>query len=375
MDSLQKSNTEILSISFLCSIEIEEKINSARERKENGITEQVERLSAKVNDKMRRGAESFNEKQKEAVGKAKDVDDKLQLADNRRKNMIREHQLHLRKEASIKQANIALKRKKEEEAAKIMQKAIQTKLLNASRKKEVQMAKKVRKISDDWRKKERRILTAHLKSISENNSHMESLEKKMNQAASRKGKIAQEALKETKLKNEIKAAKKDYVSRKLEVDAMKSMNHLQTKLSNAAANRDHHLQSIVEKSVKSSTKKRMLSPKESPSSQREIEHRLELAASRRELFLLSRAEKASRSSPASSKSNRNLFAAVSPRTNVIDECGTRSPPNKVARVNKEPRITIEKNDGFQDQKHFIPIIAISGIAFCIVGLISYLKHQ
>ncbi len=373
MLSLQTSNTEMLfNHSFIVKtyrVEIEEKINSARERKEIGIAEQIERLSAKVNDKMRRGADSFDEKQKVIINKAKDFDNKLQLAENRRKNMIREHQLHLRKEASMRETSIALKRKKEEEAAKVMQKAIQTKLLKASRKKEVQLANKVHKISDDWRKKERRILTAHLNSIKQNNSRMESLEKKMNHAASRKGKIAQEALKETKLKNETKAAKKDHVNRKLEVDAMKSMNLLQSKLSNAAANRDHRLQSIVKKSAKSSTKKKILSPKESPLSQREIEHRLELAATRRQLFLLSRAEKASRSSPAASKSNRNLFAAVSPRTAIIDECKTRS-PQKASRVT-----TVEKNVVFQDQNLFIPIIAISGMAFCLVGLNSFLKHQ
>lgn len=174
---------------------IEAKLALAQERKENGIAEQLEKLSTKANDKMRRGAESVTEKETEAKMTAKTIEDKLNMASQRREQKLREQQQQLQKASAKKEARVASVGDDQEKAARVMQNAIQSKLLTASARKEHLLASKVHKVTTDAKKKEDRATMAHYKSLEDASKLNDEIITKLKEAAQRKDKITQESAK------------------------------------------------------------------------------------------------------------------------------------------------------------------------------------
>ena len=173
-----------------------------------------------------------------------------------------------------------------------------------------------------------------------------------------------------------------------------SLAEIEKRIAAANANRENNL---IAKG--SSTKKRMLSPRSSPSSN-EIEARINAANFRREIYLTSKVEKAK--TKRSPRINKTLFASISPNSDDASSVSSQglSPRIKAARLEEFEVCCIafvgcptaqirtsrpllqqsppsHKKDGGNHQPHGIsmPLIAIGGgIAIVLVGLLSFLKR-
>lgn len=173
-----------------------------------------------------------------------------------------------------------------------------------------------------------------------------------------------------------------------------SLAEIEKRIAAANANRENNL---IAKG--SSTKKRMLSPRSSPSSN-EIEARINAANFRREIYLTSKVEKAK--TKRSPRINKTLFASISPNSDDASSVSSQglSPRIKAARLEEfevcciaftvgcptaqiKPHALLQqsppshKKDGGNHQPHGIsmPLIAIGGgIAIVLVGLLSFLKR-
>jgi len=101
------------------------------------------------------------------------------------------------------------------------------------------------------------------------------------------------------------------MNKNIELEELQRFIATEKRLSVASANRENQLS---EKS--SSAKARLLSPQETPSSNDDLEARIEQANQRREMYLTQKVEKAKkyRNSPI----NKELFATVSPKQGSED---------------------------------------------------------
>ena len=126
---------------------------------------------------------------------------------------------------------------------------------------------------------------------------------------------------------------------------------------------------LTEAVFKSSSKKKISSPKSSPT-KGEIDARINEAAARREMFLNQRVDKASATSSSKKLTPRgDLFSKVTPRL--------ESPRIKAARL-KDVHHTGTYQDGNDalksEQFTMTPIIAASVVALALVGVMSFWKH-
>lgn len=144
-----------------------------------------------------------------------------------------------------------------------------------------------------------------------------------------------------------------------EANELQKYADIQNRLAVASANREKELSKLS-----STSKKRVASPKPSPTKSA-IEARINKAASRREMYLLSRIDKASISTSKKLSPRSDLFSKVTPRTGDED------------RVTTSPRISGHRgNESNKDVGHFtmMPIIATSVIALALIGVVSFWKQ-
>ena len=96
------------------------------------------------------------------------------------------------------------------------------------------------------------------------------------------------------------------------LEEMRKALEIEQKIATATANREQNLIAKVT-SASSASKKRMLTPRGSPTSKSEIEEKLVAAQNRREIYLSNKVDKAknTRVTP-KPKINKTLFSSVSP---------------------------------------------------------------
>ena len=108
-----------------------------------------------------------------------------------------------------------------------------------------------------------------------------------------------------------------------ELEDIQSLAEIEKRLAVASASRKNN------PIAKSSSKKRMLSPRSSPTDKSEIEARINQANWRREIYLTNKVEKA-KNINSSTKINKALFAAVSPKQSIEDS--PRDSPREQQRI-------------------------------------------
>ncbi|KAL7485973.1 hypothetical protein ACHAW6_011593 [Cyclotella cf. meneghiniana] len=134
----------------------------------------------------------------------------------------------------------------------------------------------------------------------------------------------------------------------------------------AAAKRTEKLAEVV---VRSSSKKRISSPRPSPT-KGEIDARINKAAARREMFLNHRVDKATSSSSSKKITPRgDLFSKVTPRL--------ESPRNNAARLENVHHTGVYQGESdaiHSQQLTMMPIIVASVVALALLGAMSFWKH-
>jgi hypothetical protein len=164
----------------------------------------------------------------------------------------------------------------------------------------------------------------------------------------------------------IKAEKVEILFNKQELEEMQRYSEIEAKLAAAAAKRTEKLAEVL---VKSSSKKRISSPRPSPT-KGEIDARINKAAARREMILNHRVDKATASSSSKKITPRgDLFSKVTHRL--------ESPRIKAAHLEDVHHTggNQEVSDALHSQQFtMMPIIAASVMALALVGAMSLWKH-
>lgn len=161
------------------------------------------------------------------------------------------------------------------------------------------------------------------------------------------------------------AEKVSQMLNKQEMQEIQQYGVIEKKIATANAKRQDKLAEIQRKS---SSKKHFASPKPSPT-KNEIEARINEAARRREMFLLTKIDKATASSSSKKLSPRaDLFANTTPRLEIS------SPRIKAARVDDTLNDSKAHYDGGFNQQHFTMIAATSIALAMIAASFSYWRH-
>lgn len=155
-----------------------------------------------------------------------------------------------------------------------------------------------------------------------------------------------------------------------EANELQKYEYIQNKLAVASAKRESEIANKL-----STSKKRTIlaSPDGSfcvvPPTKSAIEARINKAASRREMYLLSRIDKATSSTSKKLSPRSDLFSKVTPRAGDEDTRATTSPRMSVC-LNHES----DKDLGGSNQ-HFtmMPIISTS-VILALIGAVSFWKH-
>lgn len=188
------------------AIAIEEKIQLAEERRRQKTAEAVMELSMKTNDKLRRGAESINGQIQRSKENEQELLKKVELANERRMKQLQEqqeaiHEISLKKETRKEQLSL------EADARHALQaKHLHSKLSEASSKREEFLLNKSAKVADLDVKKKERAAAAKQMEWEEAAKLSKELERKMNTASARKHKIMREVVKEIHEVNKGKAS-------------------------------------------------------------------------------------------------------------------------------------------------------------------------
>lgn len=156
---------------------------------------------------------------------------------------------------------------------------------------------------------------------------------------------------------------------KNELKEMQQYIDIENKIALANAKRQEKLSELT---TKSNSKKHIASLKPSPTRD-EIDARMNKATARREMFLLSKVDKASASSSSKKLSPRcDLFTQVTPRDELIQ---SSSPRIKAIRLeNQAYNKSFHDDDNLNQPFSMIPIITTSVIAIALVGMLSFWKH-
>lgn len=352
------------------ALKLKEKLKLAEERKEKRLSESSEQLAVKVNDKRLRGAAVLNgelQRAKETQGESLK---RVEEANRRRDLQLREQQEKLLKSATKKETAAKLALGNHTAVVKAAQKTAQSKVIAANLRREDILSSKVLKAAEDDRRKKEQAVSAAYAELEEAADRGKVIEKKMKVVSARKDTLLRAKVQEMAEANQSKIARVDHMISKQEYKELQQSIELENKIAVANDKRDEKLASIVSKS----TKKRMVSPRSPSTNTQEIEARINAAASRREMFLLSRSEKANANKSLSPRSD--LFANVTPRSNEEGGVCGRSPRIKAARLEEFHRLVNEEENEFSNFNQSLsgislPLAVIGGLALAFIGIISF----
>ena len=178
------------------ALAIETKMKSAEERREKATAQTVKQLAAKTNDRILRGAEAIQEEAKRAKDIEKKSTKKVELASQRREKQLTEKREALERLSASKEARKEQLSMKEDAAARVMQKAIHTKILEATERKEVILLNKSIKAAEEDAQRKGKSVFAKQMELEEAKQLGREVEKKHKVASARKDKMAREARKE-----------------------------------------------------------------------------------------------------------------------------------------------------------------------------------
>lgn len=170
--------------------EIQEKVRRAAERKEQTIAEKIEALSAQTSDKLRRAAAVGKLEEEKAKEKSEQIRTKVELANQRRDDIIREQQEILKELAGKKERLVIERQKEEEKAIKVIGKMIRSKMHSANQRKEIMRASKVESIKSDQETKQARAKDVMQMSLNEAKELRRLSDKRMNKATKKKNAVS-----------------------------------------------------------------------------------------------------------------------------------------------------------------------------------------
>ena len=292
-------------------VEIEEKLKRADERKAQAMAAKIDIIAAQTNDKLRRGADVGKALNEKAMATSMQLTTKVELANARREDLIREQQVIL-KDLALKKERLVIDRQKEEEKiSEEMSKKIQSKLLWATERKEDMMASKVESIKTSYDTKQARAQETLLLSLAEAKELQRTSEKRLAKAYKKKNAILKAMVDERMDENKSKIDKVEAMNHIKELDEIQKLIDIEKKLFEANEKRDAALME------KMPTKKPLLpSPRlTNTSNMEEIEARIELANLRRENHLAERVENATKKRKSASPT-KQLFVAASPTSST-----------------------------------------------------------
>lgn len=171
-------------------VEIEEKMRRAEERKEQAVAEKIEAIAAQTKDKLQRVADIGKREEEKTKELSTIVTTKVEMANQRRDEIIREQQ-EILKELAMKKERLFIERKKEEEKAiEVIGKVIRTKLHSATKRKEGIIASKVESIRIDNETKQARAKDVLLLSLNEATELKRMSDKRLKKATKKKNVVS-----------------------------------------------------------------------------------------------------------------------------------------------------------------------------------------
>ncbi|KAL9187200.1 hypothetical protein ACHAXT_010920 [Thalassiosira profunda] len=351
--------------------EIEAKLLKAEERKDAALAGKVETLASRLDDKAHRAAEARKKEETLALEKRGALELKLQSASARKAQAVRQQQQLLHRSASKKEMLVLERQEAEEKALAEARANVHAKLQSASARKETLLKEKVDEVKGANQKKQTSANKSWLSSLKSERRLKDDSEKRLKAAAQRKETLLKEKVDEAKGANRQRAEQVEAKQKAAEKADVLKLGEIEQKIASASAKRDEQL------GLRSTSKKRQLSPSSSPRDKAEIEARIEAANTRREQFLAAKVEKAQKSP----RITRTLFSAVSPSPGIHGSGENLTSRMKAARLEEFERSSpIEEKSawgadgGNPQQPPGLGMIALgSGLAVVLVGLFSFLK--
>ena len=171
-------------------VEIEEKMRRAEERKEQAVAEKNEAIAAQTKDKLQRAADVSKREEEKTKERSTVVTTKVEMANQRRDEIIREQQ-EILKELAMKKERLFIERKKEEEKAiEVIGKVIRSKLHSATKRKEGIIASKMESIKIDNETKQARAKDVLLLSLNEATELKRMSDKRLKKATKKKNAVS-----------------------------------------------------------------------------------------------------------------------------------------------------------------------------------------
>lgn len=171
-------------------VEIEEKMRRAEERKEQAVAEKIEAIAAQTKDKLQRAADVGKREEEQTKEMSTIVTTKVEMANQRRDEIIREQQ-EILKELAMKKERLFIERKMEEEKAiEVIGKVIRSKLHSATKRKEGIIASKVESIRIDNETKQARAKDVLLLSLNEATELKRMSDKRLKKATKKKNVVS-----------------------------------------------------------------------------------------------------------------------------------------------------------------------------------------
>ena len=171
-------------------VEIEEKMRRAEERKEQAVAEKNEAIAAQTKDKLQRAADVSKREEEKTKERSTVVTTKVEMANQRRDEIIREQQ-EILKELAMKKERLFIERKKEEEKAiEVIGNVIRTKLHSATKRKEGIIASKMESIKIDNETKQARAKDVLLLSLNEATELKRMSDKRLKEATKKKNAVS-----------------------------------------------------------------------------------------------------------------------------------------------------------------------------------------
>ena len=351
------------------AIAVQQKLKLAEDRRMKTSAQTVEQLSAKTKDKLSRGADAIQEKHQRSKLIQLESEQKLENASQRRMEKIQAITEASSKAFALKEQKKEKQIALEEAQLKVQKKTNDAKLLRANLRKEELIMDKTTKIAESHQRKQDRAVMAMQAELEEAAQLAKKVDKKLKTAALKREKLTKETTDDLHVQNKMKREKIDTLLNQQELKEMQSYIKIENKLASAAKRKEK----LTEVASKSSAK-RVNSPKPSPTNKSEIDARINKAAARREMFLLSKIDKATASSSKKLSPRCELFRSVTPRSD--DSIKTTSPRIKAARLNNNSNDKHHSKDvvGLDlDQFTMMPIIATSIVGLVLIGAISHWK--
>jgi hypothetical protein len=358
-----KHREEVLAATRAYSIE--KKLREAEAKRAAATAETVKNLQAKNQDKIQRGAQKLKEQQLHSKETELESQRKLELANERRLRQIEEQRIASNTASTKKERQLKEMSALEEAELRVKDKALNAKLLAAEVRKEQMLLAKSTKLADRFEQLKMQSVMVMQSELEDAANLGKEVDKKLKTAHARKERKDKEMADALYAKSQAKTEKVSKLLSNQELHEIKTYQEMEIKIANANAKRQ---QKITESVTKSSSKKRMCSPKPSPT-KGELEARINEAARRREMYILAKIDKATVSTSKKLSPRSDLFANTTPR--LGDE--RTSPRIKAARLESAPDNKPE-DEVFNQHFSMMPIIATSCIALALVGAFSFWKH-